>query len=376
MADDLPDFFVAGGWQGTDDEHPPETGIPAYRAVYKTLKTFLPEVNMTWPNLIMRAGQGSVARGGFKRPDALPLRREGHWLLPQPGTTVIEGTTMAFHPSEVRDFEFAAWEETLEGLFFVEFILHTTQERPDRRLAEGRSTLASLKTLIELSFGPRVLGALVTEGLGEVFPDGHFNRSLASEAIGNEWQMGLAAVTLGQFEDWTKTTLASNLERSREDKERTGLACDWYWRSTQASDLVTEYLELWFVVEAIAMPDTTDVRPCANGLQPPLGHPRMPGRSSWAGTTGDEASSSTARPSARWRSRRSRACAISCRPCLSWSSASPTPSAGAACGSVLASTPASERGPAEAPTHHLPLIASTQCATIGSSARSRRMSAS
>jgi hypothetical protein len=270
MPDELPDLIVAGGWQGTDEEHPPDGGTPAYRAVYKTLKTFLPEVNVTWPNLIMRAGQGSVARGGFKRPDALPLRREGQWLLPQPGTTLIEGTTMTFHPSEVRNFEFAAWEETVEGLFFVEFILHTTQERADRRLAEGRSALASLKTLIELSFGPRVLGALVTEGLGEVFPDGHFNRSLASESIGNEWQMGLAAVTLGQFGEW-KTTLASHLERSREDKDRTSLACDWYWRSTQASDLVSEYLELWFVVEVIAMPDTSDVRPVRERLAAAFG---------------------------------------------------------------------------------------------------------
>jgi hypothetical protein len=260
MPDDLPDLFVAGGWQGTDDEHPPDGGTPAYRAVYKTLKTFLPEVSMNWPNLIMRAGAGSVARGGFKRPDALPLRREGQSLLPQPGTTIIEGSAMTFHPSETRNYEFMAWEEAVEGLFFVEFILHTTEERADRRLTEGRSKLASLKTLIELSFGPRVLGALVTEGLGEVFPDGHFNRSLASEAIGNEWQMGLAAVTLEQFSAWTNTKLASLLDCSREDKDRTNLACEWYWRSTQTSDLVTEYLELWFVVEVIAMPDTTDVR--------------------------------------------------------------------------------------------------------------------
>jgi Apea-like HEPN len=271
MSDDLPDFFAAGGWQGTDDEHPPDKGTPAYRAVYKTLKTFLPEVNMTWPNLIMRAGAGSIARGGFKRPDALPLRREGQWLLPQPGTTVIEGTTMTFRPSETKNYEFAAWEETVEGLFFVEFILHTTEEHADRRLAEGRSKLGSLKTLIELSFGPRVLGSLVTEGLGEVFPDGHFNRNLASDAIGNEWQMGLAAVTLEQFSDWTKTTLASLLERPREDKDRTSLACEWYWRSTQTSDLVTEYLELWFVVEVIAMPDTADVRPVRERLAAAFG---------------------------------------------------------------------------------------------------------
>ena len=203
--------------------------------------------------------------------EALPLRREGHWLLPQPGETVIEGSTMTFKPAGVANFEFHAWQEQIEELFFVELVLHTTEERPDRRLAEGRSRLALLKTLIELAFGPRVLGALVTEGLGEVFPDGHFNRSLGSACVGNEWQMGLAAVTPDAFSAWLKRTLATYLQRPVGELQRISLACDWYWRSTQTSDLVTEYLELWFVVETIAMRNTTNVRPVRECLSAAFG---------------------------------------------------------------------------------------------------------
>jgi hypothetical protein len=271
MAGDLPDFLTASGWQDTDDAHPPGEGVPAYRVVFKTLKTHLPEVNMVWPNLVMRTGHGSVRRGGMKLGEALPMRREGHWLLPQPGATVVEGTTMTFEPSGVTNFEFHAWQEEVEELFFVELVLHTTEERPDRRLAEGRARLASLKTFIELTFGPRVLGALVTEGLGEVFPDGHFNRGLESERVGNEYQMGLAAVTLDEFGAWTSTALKTHLERPLEELRRIGLACDWYWRSTQTADLVTEYLELWFAVEVIAMPDTTNVKPVRERLAAAFG---------------------------------------------------------------------------------------------------------
>lgn len=271
MSSDLPDFFSASGWQDTDDEHPPGEGVPAYRVVYKTLKTYLPEVNMTWSNLVMRTGYGSVKRGGMRLGEALPMRRESHWLLPQPGATVVDGTTMTFKPSGVRNFEFQTWQEEVEELFFVELVLHTTEERPDRRLAEGRARLASLKTLVEMAFGPRVLGALVTEGLGEVFPDGHFNRSLESDRVGNEFQMSLAAIAPDEFMAWTKTTLANHLERPLEDLQRIGLACDWYWRSTQTADLVTEYLELWFAVEAIAMPDTTNVRPVRERLAAAFG---------------------------------------------------------------------------------------------------------
>src|SRR3712207_8329874 len=35
---------------------------------------------------------------------------------------------------------------------------------------------------------------------------------------------------------------------------------------SETADLVTEYLELWFVVEAVAMPDTTDIRPVRERL--------------------------------------------------------------------------------------------------------------
>lgn len=272
MAGDLPDFLSLSGWQDSDDDHPPGEGTPAYRVVYKTLKTFLPEFKMVWPNLVMRTGHGSVRRGGIRLDDVLPVRREGHWFYPQPGATIIEGQTMRFEPTDTKNFEFKAWQEEVEGLFFVEFVLHTTADKPDRRLEEGRSGLARLKTLVELTFGPRVLGALVTEGLGEIFPDGHFNRGLQSDAVGNEWQMGLAAVTQEELSVWAKTTLGPHQERPEEELQRVRLACDWYWRSTQTSDLVTEYLELWFVVEVIALPPgTTDVRPVRERLAEAFG---------------------------------------------------------------------------------------------------------
>ena len=162
-------------------------------------------------------------------------------------------------------------QEDIEAVFFVEFVLHTTEDTAERRLAEGRRRLGYLKTLIELSFGPRVLGALLTEELGEVFPDGHFNRNLNSEQVGNEWQMDLAAVTADQIKEWARHPLGTLALRSPEDRERISLACDWYWRSTETADLVTEYLELWFVVEALAMPNTTDIRPVRERLAAAFG---------------------------------------------------------------------------------------------------------
>jgi hypothetical protein len=271
MSRDEPDYVTMSGWQRTDADHMPGTGAAAYRIVYKTLKTFLPEIDMRWPNLLMRCGHGDVDRGGVRLDGALSGRRDHRWMLPQSGSVAVRGETLTFHPSETRNFEFHAWQESIESAFFVEFILHTEQQGTDRRIAEGRRRLSRVKTLIELSFGPRVLGLRLTEELGEVFPDGHFNRSLESEQIGNEWQLDLAAITASQFQAWSEDRLRAMLDRTPESTERLSLACEWYWRSTETSDPVTEYLELWFVVEAIAMPDGTDVRPVRERLASAFG---------------------------------------------------------------------------------------------------------
>jgi len=271
VAGDLPDFFSMSGWQRADEAHPPGEGAPAYRVVYKTLKTYLPEVQMTWPNLVFRCGHGNVDRGGVRLGEAIQARREDQWILPQPGRTEIEGSTMTFVPSETKNFEFEAWQEEVKEVFYVELILQTAEERADRRLAEGRRRLGYLKTLIELSFGPRILGAQLVEELGEVFDDGHFNRNLQSEQVGNEWQMGFAAVEAEVFKAWARHPLGTLTMRPPEDRERISLACDWYWRSTQTADLVTEYIELWFVVEALAMLNTTDIRPVRERLAAAFG---------------------------------------------------------------------------------------------------------
>jgi hypothetical protein len=269
VASAFPDFFSMSGWQRSDDEHPAGSGIPAYRIVYKTLKAYVPQVEMHWPNLLLRAGHGDVDRGGVRLGQAMRTRREHRWILPQPGDVEIQDQTVTFRPRETKNFEFHAWQETIEGVFFFELILHTTEEGPDRRIAEGRRRLGYLKTLVELSFGSRVLGALITEEIGEVFPDGHFNRNLQSEQLGNEWQMDLAAVD--DVNEWARHPLGTLISRSPEDRERLSLACDWYWRSTETADLVTEYLELWFVVEAVAMPDGSNIRPVRERLAAAFG---------------------------------------------------------------------------------------------------------
>jgi hypothetical protein len=43
----------------------------------------------------------------------------------------------ADEPFETKNFEFKAWQEEVEELFFVEFVLHTTTDKPDRTPRRG-----------------------------------------------------------------------------------------------------------------------------------------------------------------------------------------------------------------------------------------------
>jgi hypothetical protein len=113
--------------------------------------------------------------------------------------------------------------------------------------------------------------------------------------------MSLTAVTDAEFLDWTRHPLGTLVERTPTDRERLSLACDWYWRSTEADDGVTEYLELWFVVEVIAMPNTTDIRPVRLRLATHTAVTRASGVTSSDGTSAGAASWFTAK--ARERSR-------------------------------------------------------------------------
>ncbi len=266
-----PEWLRTSGWQRVDDEHPPGRGRPAYRVVYKTLRYIIPFAEFAWPNLRINTGRGSVDRGGMLLPGALPTRQRHRWLLPESGTLVEEGGSVRYEPRNNMQFNFQAWQESLDDVFYVEFILETTEEEPEDRLVEGARRLAPLLTLFDLRFGPRVLGLKLAEELGEVFDDGHFNRELVSEQLGTESQYDVAGVEAAGFIDWAKRDFDRLMQKTAAELERFRLACDWYWTASHAPNPVDEYLGLWFVVEVLAMPNTANVRPVRELLARELG---------------------------------------------------------------------------------------------------------
>jgi hypothetical protein len=163
-------------------------------------------------------------------------------------------------------YEFAAWEDSVDDVFFIEFLLKTEASQAALQLTEGRGKLSSLTTMLDLRFGRRLLGLCLAEEVGRVFPDWHFTRSLSSERIGAESQLDVAALQREALEDWAHTDMDRYMERSQSDRRRIGLACEWYWTGIHAEDSVTQFLHLWFAVEVVAMPNSTNVRPVREKL--------------------------------------------------------------------------------------------------------------
>lgn len=195
-------------WQQVDDEHPAEAGKLAYRVVFKTLRVGVGDIQIKFPNLTVR---------------------------------------------------------------FVEMILVCEETDPNARIAEGRRNLASLKTMLELRFGPRLLGLLLAEEIGELHDDGHWARTIVSGRLTNEWSLDTQMADQAALKGFNDGPLARQMGRPQSDRLRAKLACDWYWSAIHAEEPVTEYLQLWFVVEAIAMPDTTNIAPVKSRLVDALG---------------------------------------------------------------------------------------------------------
>jgi hypothetical protein len=263
-----PDWLVAGGWQRADDAHPVDGGVPAYRAVFKTLRViFSGRVELSWPNLLVRFDHGTVEVGGMDLPGALPARAPGRWVLPEVGALVeVSPGIRQYDPTINLAFHFAARQDELERASYVELLLKTDATEPRTQLVEGRRKLAAVKVMLDLRFGSRLLGLLLTEEVGTLFEDWHFNRQLSTDQLGAESQLAVVGVEAAELEKWAHEVIDDFTSRPQPARSRFGLACEWYWTAIHSEEPVMRFLELWFAVEVTAMPNTTNVRPVRERL--------------------------------------------------------------------------------------------------------------
>lgn len=108
---------------------------------------------------------GRYAGGGAEIRNAAAGRRPGHWLLLEKARLERVGEQLHFMPEPNMLYEMGGWQDEIQDAWYVEFVLINEEREPAARLAEGRSRLAPVKTMLDLHFGSRLLGVPLTEEL-------------------------------------------------------------------------------------------------------------------------------------------------------------------------------------------------------------------
>ncbi|WP_146608198.1 hypothetical protein [Streptomyces sp. NTH33] len=267
---ETPQEFNAKGWQGCDDRHPAGSGKPAYRVVYKTLRLVpYPALEMVWPNLRVRFCNGDVQRGGMRVPTAMKGRTARHHIIPEFGR-VFEGPNgSTYLPCPDLNLAVSGWEDDLKAVSFVEIIYVIDDAGTDDYedlMVKGRQGLASLKTLLDLRIGPRLLAIPITEEVGETFEDWHWNRRIDTGLFSAESQAVLRHLEAKALAADVSPLIERNQALDSDERRRITLACQWYWRADAETDQTVRFIAWWLVVESLEMVRTTDIRPVRTRL--------------------------------------------------------------------------------------------------------------
>jgi hypothetical protein len=273
LRDELPDWYRWSGWLWEDEDHPRGTGAPAYRVVYKTIRVpIIGRLNLIWPNLTVRMWHGSVRVGRSMVNPSHKWRKDGHAVVPEWGTVSDTPTGVEYAVVRASSPTLGADEEEYTDGSFIEFVLQITPGKPNEQIAEGRRKLASLMTVIDLSFGRRLLGVPLTEEIGEVFEDGHFNCWPQSSLIGLESLTTVRPVSAQhELKAWAESVIGRHMERPESERVRLNLAAEWYRLAESTIDPVLEFIYMWLSIEVLAMPNTSNIRPLRERLAEGLG---------------------------------------------------------------------------------------------------------
>lgn len=273
---DMPHQLAFSGWQMADDNHPVGTGVPGYRLVRKTIRTVpFPSMRMEFANLLVQVGNGEVTVGEPLFRNALPGRREGEYLVPEWGSITESSDGRAGYQSWPNaNIDIKAHQETFPPGNYVEVMCHlpeSTGESYADQLAAGRGVVASLMAILDLVFGERLLGPTLTEEVGELFEDWHWNRKLGGRRVALEGQARLQQLNGNEVGEIIGPIVNRFLALPDEDRQRIRVASQWYWHADSEPDNVLRFIGYWLVVEALELGENANITPVKETVADILG---------------------------------------------------------------------------------------------------------
>lgn len=263
---ETPSAMTFEGWQMADDEHPPGGGRPAYRLVYKTLRTIvIPEVKLQMPNLHVNFVNGDVTVGRPIFHGTLGSRKPGHFIVPEWGSvTSDDGNGLRYEFAVNRNVEVQAAQETYPSCNYIEvlYVLNDgVSSTYEDSLSAGRAGIAPFTAMLDLAYGERLLGPVLTEEVGEVFDDWHWNRRLGGRSVALESQANMKLVSGHELSDSLEAAVDRQLGLTEESRASLRVATQWYWEAESQSDPGLGFASYWLVLEALELGQNSNIRP-------------------------------------------------------------------------------------------------------------------
>lgn len=273
---DVPQELMFDAWQMSDEAHPAGEGKPAYRLVHKTLRTVpFPQVSLMHPNLQVNFANGPVTLGEPRFAEALSGRKTGSFMVPEWGSIeqVDEGGVGYSFQRNVN-IRMEAHQETTPSANYLEILYELPDgdwTRYEQMVAAGRAGIASLTVMLDLLYGERLLGPVLTEEVGEVFDDWHWNRRIGGRTISMESQARLEMIDGNVFVERLSHAIAGQLELAPEARNRVKIAAPWYWRADSEPELSQRYIAYWLCVEALELGQNANIGPVLTRVAELLG---------------------------------------------------------------------------------------------------------
>jgi hypothetical protein len=166
-------------------------------------------------------------------------------------------------------YTFSGWEETVQALCYVEIIYIPELPKPasiEELYSAGRSSIADLKVLLDLKYGPRLLAMPIAEEVGETFNDWHWNRHIHSSRISAETQATFKSIDGNEMIRDLQLLLNRRMGLDERMLRRIKLASQWYWMADAEPDQVMRFTYWWLTIESLEMVDTTNIAPVRDRL--------------------------------------------------------------------------------------------------------------
>jgi hypothetical protein len=135
----------------------------------------------------------------------------------------------------------------------------TEAEDPADIINEGRRKLARFKVMFDLLVGRRLLGTPITEEVGRIFKDWHWVQRTASAWVIFESLERAIGVNCRELRDKINSANSQYSATTEVERRRIRLASEWYWKADHEPDPRNQYVQLWFSIEALEMPNSTKI---------------------------------------------------------------------------------------------------------------------